>query len=121
MLEIASSASYSLAMRGGDPVRGHLDTLVLSAISHGANYGYVIAEWLRTRSGEVFDLPDGTIYPALRRLEEKGLLASRWESIGERRRQSYSLTGKGERALTDGRRAWFRFQRGVGAILGSDA
>ena len=120
MLPLVTHSKLS-DVAGGKPITGHLDTLILAAILNGATHGYVIAEWLRTQSGEVFDLPDGTIYPALRRLEDKGFLKSRWESTGERRRKVYSLTGKGERALADGRREWLRFQRGVGSILGGEA
>ena len=108
-------------MDRGQTVKGHLDTFVLAAISHGANYGYAIAEWLRTQSDGTFDLPDGTIYPALRRLEDKGFLKSRWEATGERKRKVYSLTGKGERALADGKREWRVFRGAVGSILGGEA
>ena len=102
----------------GEAVRGHLEALLLAAIASGATHGYAITEWLRSRSDNLFDLPDGTIYPALRRLQERGWLTSRWEATGERRRKVYSLTPRGELALADSRRDWARFQRGVTAILG---
>jgi PadR family transcriptional regulator PadR len=105
----------------GQAVKGHLDTMVLAVIHDGADYGYAIAERLRTQSDGLFDLPDGTIYPALRRLENKGYLTSRWVSLGERKRKVYRLTGKGERQLAEGKREWGRFQRSVGAILGGNA
>jgi PadR family transcriptional regulator, regulatory protein PadR len=105
----------------GQAVKGHLDAMVLAVIRDGANYGYAIAERLRTRSDGLFDLPDGTIYPALRRLEDKGSLTSEWVSLGERKRKVYSLTAKGDRELAERKREWGRFRRSVGAILGSEA
>ncbi len=105
----------------GQAVKGHLDTMVLAAVRDGANYGYRIAERLRSRSDGLFDLPDGTIYPALRRLDDKGFLASEWVALGERKRKVYRLTGKGERRLAEGRREWQRFQRSVSTILGGEA
>jgi PadR family transcriptional regulator, regulatory protein PadR len=104
----------------GQAVKGHLDTMLLAVIRDGANYGYAIAERLRTQSDGLFDLPDGTIYPALRRLENKGYLTSRWVSLGERKRKVYRLTGKGEQQLAEGKHQWGRFQRSVGAILGGE-
>jgi PadR family transcriptional regulator PadR len=83
----------------GQAVKGHLDTMLLALIRDGATYGYAIAERLRTQSDGPFDLPDGTIYPALRRLEDEGFLTSAWVSLGERKRKVYTLTGKGEREL----------------------
>ncbi len=106
----------------GQAIKGHLETLVLAAIQGGATHGYAIAERLRTASDGNFDLPDGTIYPALRRLEDKGLIKGSWvAATGERKRKVYRLTGKGERALADGKREWLRFRRSVGAILGGEA
>ena len=110
-----------MALVSGQAVKGHLDTMLLAVIRDGANYGYAIAERLRTQSDGLFDLPDGTIYPALRRLEDKGFLTSEWVSLGERKRKVYSLTGKGERELVRRRGEWLRFQRSVGTILGGEA
>ena len=59
-------------------LKGHLDMIVLAALSAGPAHGYAVIEEIRRRSGQAFDLPEGTIYPALHRLEQAGLLSSRW-------------------------------------------
>jgi DNA-binding PadR family transcriptional regulator len=104
----------------GEAIKGHLDGLLLSAVRNGPRHGYAICEQLRLRSGGVFDLPEGTVYPALHRLEDAGLLASRWEVEGGRRRRVYVLTPRGHAALGKERRAWKDFARAVTAILEGD-
>jgi DNA-binding PadR family transcriptional regulator len=99
-------------------IRGHLDTLVLSILSVGPAHGYEVVAALRARSGGEFDLPEGTVYPALHRLERQHLLASDWDANGGRRRRTYRLTDAGHRALTEARSEWRRFSAGVDAILG---
>ena len=74
----------------GEPLKGHLDTLLLAVVADGAVHGYGIVELLRERSGGQFELPEGTVYPALHRLENDGLLRSEWAVIGGRRRRQYS-------------------------------
>ena len=99
-------------------LKGHLDLIVLAALSAGPAHGYAVIEEIRRRSGQAFDLPEGTIYPALHRLEEAGLLASRW-MIAEsgRRRRVYALTRRGERALAGHRAVWKQFSDAIGGIL----
>ena len=72
----------------GEVLKGHLDMIVLSALTRGPAHGYAIIEEIRNRSGGNFDLPEGTIYPALHRLESAGLLKSEWteSDTGRRRR-----------------------------------
>lgn len=91
--------------------------LLLAAVESGATHGYMIAEKLRSASDGTFDLPDGTIYPALRRLEGLGLLKSSWDETGGRRRRTYKLTAKGKKRLAAQRQEWGTFERGVQAIL----
>ena len=76
-------------------LKGNLDLLLLSVLSSGPAHGYAIISALRDRSGGTFDLPEGTIYPALHRLEDSGLLASTWAQAGGRRRRVYGLTDEG--------------------------
>lgn len=102
---------------GGEAIKGHLDLLLLSLVESGAAHGYAIVEALRRASDGAFDLPDGTIYPALHRLSDAGLLRSRWETQGRRRRRVYSLTSKGRRALERERTNWEQFERGVRGVL----
>lgn len=100
----------------GEVLKGHLDMLVLAVIRGGASHGYAIIEQLRELSGGVFDLPEGTIYPVLHRLEERKLLSSRWVEEGRRRRR-YTVTAAGRRALGEQRQNWSVFTRAVSAIL----
>jgi transcriptional regulator len=104
----------------GETLKGHLDMLLLAAIRVEPAHGYVISERLCARSGGVFDLPEGTIYPALHRLEHDGFLGSRWER-GEsgRRRRVYEVTPAGEQALQAQLRSWEAFSGGVAGILGT--
>ena len=73
---------------------------------------------LRDRSDGAFDLPEGTVYPALHRLERAGLVTSEWGSVAGRRRRVYALTGAGATALADRRAAWTSFASGVSAVVG---
>ena len=101
-----------------EPFSGHLDLLLLAALTNEPLHGYAIIERVRRTSGGRFDYPEGTVYPALHRLEAEGLLASRWNGEdGRRRRRVYELTPKGVKALDGRRRDWERFSRSVGAVL----
>jgi len=100
-----------------EKLKGHLELLLLAAIDGGPSHGYAIAETLRRRSDGAFDLPDGTIYPALRRLEKSGLVASRWSDATARRRRVYRLTTAGRRALAAEQHDWSRFARAVMSVV----
>src|SRR5712691_10007650 len=108
-------------MRGmeGEMLKGHLDMIVLAALSARPAHGYAVIEEIRRKSGEAFDLPEGTIYPALHRLEQAGLLASRWVTAESgRRRRVYALTRRGDRALAERRAVWKQFSDAIGGLLG---
>jgi transcriptional regulator len=100
-----------------ETLKGHLDLLLLAAVQPHAAHGYAIAETLRARSHGTFDLPEGTLYPALHRLERAGLLASRWSEVNGRRRRVYQLTPKGRKALTQRHDEWREFARAVHAVV----
>jgi PadR family transcriptional regulator PadR len=103
-------------------LKGHLDALVLAALEAGPAHGYAIIETLKRASSGTFDLPEGTVYPALHRLELAGLLASSWTTPpGGRKRRVYALTRSGTAALVERRKAWARFSRAVDTVLGSGA
>lgn len=102
-------------------LKGHLDLLLLAAVQERPAHGYAIAESLRARSDGTFKLPDGTLYPALHRLERAGLLTSRWSESTGRRRRVYQLTAKGQRTLTRRHAEWRDFARAVHAVVGSSA
>jgi PadR family transcriptional regulator PadR len=97
--------------------RGHLDGMILAILGAEPAHGYAVAQELRERSGGVFDLPEGTIYPALHRLERAQLLSSQWATISGRRRRVYQLTGKGRRSIGEARREWKRFADAVEAVI----
>ncbi|OEV00378.1 MULTISPECIES: helix-turn-helix transcriptional regulator [Streptomyces] len=100
-----------------EAVRGHLDGLLLAALEDGPLHGYAIITAVQERSGGVLELRTGTVYPALNRLERLGLLAGDWQSVGERRRRCYALTGAGRRTLADERTGWRQFTAAIGAVL----
>ena len=104
-----------------ETLKGHLDLLLLAAVQPRPAHGYAIAETLRSRSGRAFDLPDGTLYPALHRLERARLLASRWSEVNGRRRRVYQLTPKGRRALAARHVEWRDFARAVHAVVENPA
>jgi PadR family transcriptional regulator, regulatory protein PadR len=99
-----------------ETLKGHLDLLLLAAVQGRPSHGYAIAETLRARSGGAFDLPEGTLYPALHRLEQASLLSSKWSEVNGRRRRVYQLTAKGQRALTKRHDEWRHFARAVHAV-----
>ena len=101
-----------------DALKGHLELLLLSVVSANPGHGYAIAEALRARSDAVIDLAEGTLYPALHRLERSGWIAGRWTEVNGRRRRIYRLTAKGRRALTHKREEWNLFARSVDAVAG---
>jgi DNA-binding PadR family transcriptional regulator len=98
-------------------VKGHLDLLLLAVVADAPLHGYAVIERLRQRSGGVFDLPEGTVYPALHRLDRAGLLRSEWTVAQGRRRRVYRLTAKGTRALDDRARVWDEFAAAVAGVL----
>ncbi|MFC4944018.1 PadR family transcriptional regulator [Pseudonocardia sp. GCM10023141] len=100
-----------------DAIRGHLDGLILSVLEAGPRHGYAIIEALQLRSGGVLDLPTGTVYPALRRLERAALLSGAWSVVGGRKRRTYTLTRAGRHALAGQRTEWTEFSSVVDAVL----
>ena len=101
----------------GQALKGHLDLLLLAVLSDGAMHGYAVIEELKERSDEVFDLPEGTVYPALHRLEKAGFLASEWSVVSGRRRRTYRLADKGRGSLAEQRNAWSEFSDAVSRVL----
>jgi PadR family transcriptional regulator PadR len=98
-------------------LKGHLDGLLLAALEAGPRHGYAVMEALRAGSGGAFDLPTGTVYPALHRLERAGLITSEWQTVGGRRRRAYRLTPTGEAALGEQRAVWEQFSTAVTTVL----
>src|ERR1039457_3231181 len=102
-------------------LKGNLDLLLLSVLAAGPAHGYVIISTLRERRRGTFDLPEGTIYPALHRHEDTGLLVSSWAQAEGRRRRVYGLTDKGVTALAAQHTEWRKFATGMRAVIGWSA
>src|ERR687887_185169 len=100
-----------------EALKGHLDALLLAVVAAEPAHGYAILERLRERSGGAFDLPEGTIYPALHRLEDVGLLKSKWAPGATRRRRVYEVTARGRRALGQRLDEWRDFAHAVDSVL----
>lgn len=101
-----------------DPAKGQLGLLLLAVLEQGSGHGYEIIQDLRDRSDGRFDMPEGTIYPALHRLETDGLISGRWIKAEGRRRRTYSLTLAGRTELKHRRKDWRDFSRSVESLLG---
>ena len=104
-----------------EKLKGHLDLLLLSVLSRGPGHGYEVITRLKVRSGGAFELPEGTVYPALHRLESAGLLASTWDVVAGRRRRIYRLTLTGEAALAEQAAQWREFSGSMARVLGASA
>jgi PadR family transcriptional regulator, regulatory protein PadR len=98
-------------------LKGHLDALLLAVLEPGPQHGYAVIDALRVGSDGALDLPTGTVYPALHRLERAGLIASDWQTVGGRRRRAYHLTPAGQAALGEQRAVWDQFSTAVTALL----
>jgi DNA-binding PadR family transcriptional regulator len=100
-----------------EALKGHLDGLILAVVAGEPAHGYAIIEELKRRSGGTFTLPEGTVYPALHRLERAGLLASAWVDANGRRRRIYRITPGGRRRLGERQREWRVFSNAVDSVL----
>jgi PadR family transcriptional regulator PadR len=96
---------------------GQLDLLLLGVLRRGPQHGYAVIAALRDGSDGHFDLPEGTVYPALHKLEREGLVSSAWSVIDGRKRRVYELTPSGGAALARKRKEWTVFTRAVDAVL----
>ncbi|HMD39594.1 MAG TPA: PadR family transcriptional regulator [Candidatus Acidoferrum sp.] len=102
----------------GDLLQGTLDLLILKALARGSMHGYGVAEWLHQTSEDVLRVEEGALYPALHRLELRGLLASEWgTSDNNRRAKYYSLTAAGRKRLAQETEFWRRMSGAVSRIL----
>src|SRR5262245_29128409 len=117
---VDDGAGVSLGCLGmeRDLVRGHLDLMLLAVLAGGPAHGYGLVEELRRRSLGSLDLPEGTIYPALYRLERQGLIGSYWSSDTPRRRRMYRLRTAGRAALGHKRQAWQDVMTAINAVIG---
>ena len=100
-----------------EALKGHLDLLLLAIVEDGPRHGYAVIEELKRRTGDALDLPEGTVYPALHRLQRAGLLISTWDEGSGRRRRVYSVTPGGRRAAVEKRHEWQAFVNAVSDVL----
>lgn len=99
-------------------LHGTLEVLILKTVSHAPRHGYAIARWLEEHTAEAIQVEEGSLYPALYRMEQKGLLASTWgRSELDRRAKFYELTPKGRARLSEEVEAWTAFSQAVSVIL----
>ncbi len=107
-----------MAVRQVDLLQGTLDLLVLKVLSAGPNHGYGIATRIHQLSADALRVEEGSLYPALYRMEEQGLIKGEWGPTENRRRAKfYQLTAKGRRAAEAERESWERLSRGVTRVL----
>ena len=104
--------------KSGDLVQGTLDMLVLKTLLQGAKHGYAIAEWIQQTSEGILRVEEGALYPALHRLELRGLLASEWGlSENNRRAKYYRLTAAGKKRLFETEKHWSRMTGAIRKVM----
>jgi PadR family transcriptional regulator, regulatory protein PadR len=103
-------------------LRGTLDLLILKALSWGPAHGYAVAEWIERVTTDTLQIEEGSLYPALHRLDERGLIEAEWGVSGTNRRAKYyELTTKGRQSLKAESESWARYARAVFSALEAPA
>ena len=100
---------------------GTVEMLILEVIGDGPTYGYQIVQTVTGRSKGHFELKEGSLYPALHRLERQKLLSSFWREAEGRRRKYYRLTAAGRKTLETRKQEWAQFVAGVSGVLGGES
>jgi PadR family transcriptional regulator, regulatory protein PadR len=104
--------------RSADLLQGTLDLLILKSLTKGQMHGYEIAEWIHSTSEEALSVEEGALYPALHRLELRGMLSSSWDvSANNRRAKYYKLTPAGRKRLKESTDSWRRTSMAINRIL----
>jgi PadR family transcriptional regulator, regulatory protein PadR len=109
---------YNDSAMSGDLLRGHLDRLLLAVLAEAPGHGYELSQRVKKRSGGELEVHEGSLYPALHRLERGGLIESSWSTRDGRRRRVYSLTSSGRREAAVSQREWRAFSVAVDRVLG---
>jgi PadR family transcriptional regulator, regulatory protein PadR len=108
-------------MSTADLIQGPLHLMILKTLTGGPAHGYAIARWIRAVTEDVLRIEEGSLYPALHRLEQRGLIEAEWgRSENNRRAKYYSLTREGRRHLRSEGPHWMRFAKAVGQVLLSE-
>jgi PadR family transcriptional regulator, regulatory protein PadR len=106
------------ASKPADLLQGTLELLILRTLSTGEKHGYEIAEWIHVSSAEALSVEEGALYPALHRLEVRGLLTAQWDvSTNNRRAKYYRLTASGRKRLKDTTESWRRTSTAINRVL----
>jgi PadR family transcriptional regulator PadR len=122
-MDASVGGSHKLVMgketnESGDLLPGTLGMLVLKALARGPRHGYAIAEWIQETSGDVLRVEEGALYPALHRLELKGLLSAEWgTSDNNRRAKYYGLTAAGRKQLATEAAQWRRLSGAIAQVM----
>jgi PadR family transcriptional regulator PadR len=102
----------------GDLLQGTLGILILKTLLLGAAHGYAIARWIEETTSDVLHIEEGSLYPALRRLEDRGWVTSEWGlSENNRRARFYSITAAGRKHLRNEAAVWLRYSHAVARVL----
>ena len=102
----------------GDLIQGTLEMLVLKALARGPLHGYAVAEWIHQTSQQLLKVEEGALYPALHRLELRGLLQAQWgASENNRRAKFYQLTAEGKKRLNAESQRWARLSAAVAFVM----
>jgi transcriptional regulator len=108
-----------MASMKSDLPQGTLDLLILRIVAMGANHGYAIGQRIQQISRDVLQVQQGSLYPALHRLENRGFLTAEWKETGTgREAKFYRLTAQGKKQLKDETASWTRLTGAIGLILG---
>ena len=106
------------ASKPADLLQGTLELLILRTLAPGEKHGYEIAEWIHVASATALAIEEGALYPALHRLEVRGLLTASWDvSANNRRAKYYRLTPEGRRRLKETTEAWRRTSTAINRVL----
>jgi transcriptional regulator len=99
-------------------LQGTLDVMILKALSWGPMHGFAVAKWIRSTTDEVLQIDDGALYPALHRMEHRGLIDADWDlTENKRRAKYYRLTAKGRQELRARSSSWDRYASAVSKVI----
>ena len=107
-----------LRQESGDLLQGTLGILILKALLPGSAHGYAVARWIEDATADVLRIEEGSLYPALRRLEDRGWVTAEWGlSENNRRAKFYTLTAAGRKHLRNEAAVWLRYSQAVTRVL----
>jgi PadR family transcriptional regulator len=107
-----------MAQSPNELLHGTLETLILKTVAQGPRHGYAIARWLEDRTGDVLQIEDGSLYPALYRMEHRGWIRAEWgtSELG-RKAKFYKITPAGRKRLAASTAEWSRFSSAISTVL----